>query len=153
MKDLGKELDTAYLNSNPDLKAQLKNQLYNLSASAFSLQQLLFDLESARLQEVPEFQGIPSGSKANILLQQAFQDIYVQHAKEKGLPLISVMATAQNADGSQLRLTGFERQVSMLKDVNGAEIQSPSKHQMSATTLDYLCAANNHTLPGAAKFT
>ena len=37
-QDLDKDLDTPYLNNNPDLKAQLESQLENLSGTAFSLQ-------------------------------------------------------------------------------------------------------------------
>jgi hypothetical protein len=49
MKDLDKSLDTPYFNTHPDEKLALQRQLENLSATAFSLQQLLFDLDNAAL--------------------------------------------------------------------------------------------------------
>ena len=152
MKDLPKELDTPYLNSHPDIKQQLANQLMNMSSSAFSLQQLVFDLDNAALQAVPTFEGIPRGSNADIILQKAFVSIYSASAKSHGLPLIAVTAVAQSYDRSQLHLTGYERQVSQLKDEQGVVIQNPTSLQRSATTLDYLCAVNGNTLPSAASF-
>ncbi|KAE8389373.1 hypothetical protein BDV23DRAFT_184451 [Aspergillus alliaceus] len=49
-------------------------------------------------------------------------------------------------------MTAFERQVSPLKGYNGERIQDPPTLSKSATALDYLCAANGHSLPGTASF-
>ncbi|KAF5866886.1 hypothetical protein ETB97_008690 [Aspergillus alliaceus] len=43
-------------------------------------------------------------------------------------------------------MTAFERQVSPLKGYNGERIQDPPTLSKSATALDYLCAANGHSL-------
>ncbi|KAI9046010.1 uncharacterized protein KD926_005956 [Aspergillus affinis] len=150
--DLNKELDTPYLNNHPELKAQLKAQLMNLSSEAFSLQQLLFDLDNAVLQSVPRFEGIPAGSQADGILQRSFVSIYSQIANDHGLPLVSVTAKTGTPDPSQLQMTDFERQVSPLKDKNGVVIASPSALQQSATTLDHLCAVDNKPLPGVSSF-
>ncbi|PYH95696.1 hypothetical protein BO71DRAFT_473594 [Aspergillus ellipticus CBS 707.79] len=150
--DLDKELDTPYLNNHPDLKAQLKAQLMNLSSTAFSLQQLLFDLENAVLQSVPRFEGIPAGSQAETILQRSFVSIYSDMANNFGLPLVSVTAVTSAPDPSQLQMTSFEREVSPLKDRNGVVIPSPTALQKSATTLDHLCAIDNKPLPGVASF-
>ncbi|KAJ2995714.1 hypothetical protein NUW58_g1195 [Xylaria curta] len=152
MADLDKELDTPYFNSHPDEKAALKRQLENLSATAFSLQQLLFDLDNAALQDVPTFGGIPPNSNADIVLQKSFTSIYSKAAKERGWPLLSVTATVQSPDPSQLQLTSFERQVSQLKDYNGVVIPNPTTEQQNASTLDHLCAANDNPLPGTSSF-
>ncbi|KAJ6186636.1 hypothetical protein N7519_007937 [Penicillium mononematosum] len=135
-----------------DLKAQLKARLNNLSSTAFSLQQLLFDLDNAVLQTVPRFEGIPEGSEAETILQRSFVSIYSDIASNFGLPLVSVTAITGTPDPSQLQMTSFERQVSPLKDSNGVVIASPSALQKSATTLDHLCAINNNPLPGISSF-
>ena len=150
--DLDKELDTPYFNSHLAEKAALKNQLMNLSETAFSLQQLFYDLENAALQTMPTIEGIDPESNATSVLSKSFIPLYRKGAKERGFPLVSVTATVQAADTSQLQMTNFERQVSQLKDSNGAVIQDPTPEQQAATTLDCLCAANNNKLPGVSSF-
>ncbi|KAI0413451.1 hypothetical protein F5X98DRAFT_390762 [Xylaria grammica] len=152
MADLDKQLNTPYFNNHPDEREALRRQLENLSATAFSLQQLLFDLDNASLQDLPTFGGIPSDSNAAYVLQKSWVTIYSTTAKDRGWPLLSVTATVQTPDPSQLQMTAFERQVSQLKDANGVIIQNPTAEQTNASTLDYLCAANNNKLPGTASF-
>ncbi|TVY78456.1 hypothetical protein LSUE1_G006517 [Lachnellula suecica] len=139
--DLDKSLDTPYFNSNPEEKAALLAQLQNLSGSAFSLQQLYFDLDNALVETQPTFQGLPSGSLAKLKLEQCFRDVYGSTARERGLPLVQVTVVAQDIDPSPLLLTGY-----------GTENPFPFhlKHdscRSSVTTLDFLCAANHHVLP------
>lgn len=152
MADLDEELDTPYLNNHPNLKAQLQARLMDMSSMAFSLQQLLFDLDNAVLQTVPRFEGIPEGSQAESILQRSFVSIYSDIANNFGLPLVSVTAITETPDPSELQMTSFERQVSPLKDSNGVVIASPSALQKSATTLDHLCAIANNPLPGVSSF-
>ncbi|KAI1433598.1 hypothetical protein GGR50DRAFT_695934 [Xylaria sp. CBS 124048] len=152
MADLDKQLDTPYFNNHPDEREALKRQLDNLSSTAFSLQQLLFDLDNASLQDVPQIGGIPGNSNAAYVLTHSWTTIYSTTAKERGWPLLAVTATVQTPDPSQLQMTAFERQVSQLKDNNGAVIQNPTTEQKNVTTLDHLCAANDHLLPGTASF-
>ncbi|KAI9148396.1 hypothetical protein HJFPF1_12228 [Paramyrothecium foliicola] len=152
MADLDNQLDTPYFNCHPDEKAALKRQLGNISATAFSLQQLMFDLDNASLQSLPKIEGIPPDSNAALVIQKSFIKTYSQAAKERGWPLLSVTATIQVPDPSQLQMTAFERQVSQFKDGNGAVIKNPTPEQVNVTTLDYLCAANSHSLPGTSSF-
>lgn len=152
MTDLNKELNTPYPNSHPDKNAALLRQLENLSATAFSLQQLLYDLDNAKMQNIPTIAGIPSDSNAAMVLLKSFTNIYSGLAKERGWPLLAVTATSQSPGPSSLHMTAFERQVSLLKDNNGVPIQNPTAAQMNVATLDHLCAANNHLLPGTSSF-
>lgn len=152
--DLSKDLNTTYLNKHPDEKAALLRQLddLNLSGTAFSLQQLLYDLDNARMQTLPEIEGMDKDSTASIVLLKSFTNIYADLAKQNGWPLLAVAAVTQSPDPSSLSLTAYERQVSLLKDTNGVVIQSPTPAQKNVTTLDHLCAANGHPLPGTANF-
>jgi hypothetical protein len=63
-----------------------------------------------------------------------------------------VIAAVQTPNPSQLQITAFERQVSQLKDPNGVVIPNPTTEQANVSTLDHLCAANNHPLPGTSSF-
>ncbi|KAI2642502.1 hypothetical protein GGS21DRAFT_174621 [Xylaria nigripes] len=152
MADIDKSLNTVYFDNHPDERDALKRQLENLSGTAFSLQQLLFDLDNAALQALPQIGGIPSDSNASYILASSWTKLYSTAAKERGWPLLALTATAETPDPSQLQMTAFERQVSPLKEANGTVIQDPTPDQMNVTTLDHLCVANNNVLPGTASF-
>ena len=149
---LEKSLDTPYFRSHPAEREALQRKLVNLSGSAFSLQQLLYDLDSAVAQTVPSFVGV-TDKTAEYLLGESFINIWSGIAKTQGLPLIGVNAVAQSPDGSPLRLTALERWVSPGVDPqSGVPIKEPSPLQLSTTTLNYLCATDGHVLPGASSF-
>ncbi|CAN9347874.1 unnamed protein product [Alternaria sp. RS040] len=151
-ENLDKTLNTPYFNNNPEQKKQLLARLNNLSGSAFSLQQLLFNLDSAVAQTVPSFVGVDD-KEANHWLSLCFADLWAAESKEQGLPLVGVTAVAQYPDGSPLRLTGLTRYVSPVLDPStGAIIKDPTPLEVSATTLNYLCATGRHPLPGATSF-
>ncbi|KAB8219344.1 hypothetical protein BDV33DRAFT_204471 [Aspergillus novoparasiticus] len=128
--------------TNVDLE-RLRNQLNNLSRTAFSLQQLLFDLENAVLQSIPRFPGVPPGSKAQSALQRSFVSLWSASAKDHGFPLVSIVAIPEAKDESQLHLTSFERRVNPLQGDDGKQ---------EATTLNYLCAADGNSQPEAIGF-
>ncbi|PZX54004.1 hypothetical protein [Algoriphagus chordae] len=151
-KDLDSELNTPYFNNHPKKKQALINQLKNLNSGAFSLQQLLFDLDNAAIQSIPTINGIESGSDAEYVITKSFVDLYFQTAKAYGEPILSVHAVDNQPDNSSLRLTDIEREVGQFVDANGAPIENPSPVQEEAATLAYLCAVNNNKLPGAAVF-
>ncbi|GMQ29587.1 hypothetical protein [Algoriphagus confluentis] len=151
-KDLDSELNTPYFNSHPEKRQQLLDQLRNLGSGAFSLQQLLFDLDNAALQSIPTIQGIDPGSDAALILTKSFMNLYFQAAKNHGEPVLSVHAVANTPDNSSLRLTGIEREVGVFVDGAGNPIENPTPDQRNVVTLDYLCAVNNNHLPGVASF-
>ena len=150
--DLDSELNTPYFDNHPDQRQALIAQFENLSGSAFSLQQLLFDLDNAAVQSVPTISGLPAGSDAAAVLSKSFINIYFESMKTYGEPLLAVHAVAQTPDFASLRLTGLELQTNPFVDGNGVPVQNPTADQRSAVTLDYLCAANNNPLPGATTF-
>ncbi|WP_168790571.1 hypothetical protein [Paraburkholderia aromaticivorans] len=150
--DLDKKLDTPYFNNHPAEKQALLNQLKNINSGAFSLQQLLFELDNASIQSVPKIAGLDPSSDAGLILTKAFVNLYFAIAKEHGEPVLSVHAVANAPDNSSLRLTGMEREVGQFVDGSGVVVEKPTPEQKAVTTLCYLCAANNNPLPGAAGF-
>lgn len=150
--DLNKELNTTYFNRYPDQKQALLNRLQNINSGAFSLQQLLFDLDNAALQSVPSIEGVVKGSNVDLVLTKYFIDYYFDSVRKHGEPVLSVHAVANAPDGSSLRLTGMEREVAQFVDGNGVVVSDPTPEQKQVTTLAYLCAANNNHLPAAASF-
>lgn len=152
--DLDKDLNTPYFQQRPDQRTQILNRLNNLSSTAFSLQQLLMDLDNAIMQTLPVMVGVPSGSPAAVIVERTFVDVYSTAAQQNGSPLLALTAVAQNVpDPSQIQMTSFERQVSQYKDATGAVIPNPTAAQAAVTTLDHLCMIDNHSTPGASSFT
>ncbi|KAI9371420.1 hypothetical protein BJX61DRAFT_548260 [Aspergillus egyptiacus] len=149
---LDKNLDTPYFRAHPEERDALRRKLDNLSGTAFSLQQLLVNLDNAVAQSVPSFHGV-NDKGAEYLLGKSFIQIWTVIAKKHGLPLVGVSAVAQRPDGSPLRLTALERWVSPVVDASsGEKIKDPSALELSATTLNYLCATDGRQLPGASTF-
>lgn len=151
--DLDKELDSStYLKTHPDVRQALRDALLNLSGTAFSLQQLMFDLDNAILETVPTFHGVEKGSDAEYILQKYFVDLYSATAKERGLPLVSINVVSQPQEESSVHMTAMDRIVCPLKDSSGHPIASPSPEQAAATTLNYLCVTNNKPVPRISGF-
>ncbi|KAH0490044.1 hypothetical protein TgHK011_001529 [Trichoderma gracile] len=137
-KNLDETLDTEYFNNHPEEREALLEKLRNISGTAYSLQQLLLELDSAVLQSSPEIDGLPE--EAMSLLNTYFKTSYAKMAKEHGWPLLGITAVAHETDPSQLQLTDFDRQV--------------TKHSSlaKASTLDNVCAANGRRLPPKYNF-
>ncbi|CVL11696.1 hypothetical protein FPRO06_13005 [Fusarium proliferatum] len=148
--DIDQELNTNYFNNFPSKKAQIKDKLESLSDTSFSLQQLLFDLDSTVIQLPPTIAGMPAGSDAEIMLQKSFLNTSASSMKAAGEPLLALSARVTSTpDPSQLCMTAFERQVSPYYPGPNA---SPTAEQLSATTLDFLCMTQGTQPPTAAKF-
>ncbi|KNA98121.1 hypothetical protein FOXG_02547 [Fusarium oxysporum f. sp. lycopersici 4287] len=123
----------------------LKLKLENISGTAFSLQQLLFNLQEA----------IPQGSSSRFfgladetalqLLKKSFTRIWSIFAKDHGEPVIGVTAVAQEPSASPLQVTALERWISPV-------VHARSPEDLKATTLNYLCAINGNQLPGPQSF-
>ncbi|KAH6874416.1 hypothetical protein B0T10DRAFT_465717 [Thelonectria olida] len=139
-------LSTTYFNQQPLHTVQILDRLGNFSDTAFSLQQLLLDLDNAALQSVPTFEGIPD--RVQSILESYFVQLWSAAAKEYGAPLIAPTAVPHTtADASQIQMTSFERQASPYKDANGDIVPNPTPGQLAMTTLDRLYMTKNAPLP------
>ncbi|KJJ34710.1 hypothetical protein AFLA70_20g004580 [Aspergillus flavus AF70] len=137
VEDLDKQLNTTYLNNHPTVKQEIKDKLKNLKDTAFSLQQLLYDLDSATLDSTPDFPGLHEGSDVFPLLQKTFSGTWSKSAAEKGLPLVAIAAVAQSNDSSPLVMSDYQRHVSLQTTKDGKKFR----------TLDYFCLTGNKKLP------
>ncbi|KAB8253578.1 hypothetical protein BDV32DRAFT_158018 [Aspergillus pseudonomiae] len=135
--DLDTQLNTTYLNNHPTVKQEIKDKLKNLKDTAFSLQQLLYDLDSATLDSTPDFPGLDKGSDVFPLLQKTFSGTWSKSAAERGLPLVAITAVAQSKDSSQLVMSDYQRHVSLQTTKDGKMFR----------TLDYFCLTGNKKLP------
>ena len=138
----------AYRNLPPDVH----NELKNLSGTAFSVQQLLFDLDNAGLWSTPSIPNIPSGSALYDLLESTFLGQYFTQMQSSGQPLLGVGVVQQTPPTASLDLTDLNLEVSPYVDQNGQPYSNPTDAQKQMATLNYLCAINNNSLPPAVQF-
>jgi hypothetical protein len=133
---------------NSNLPLDVQQKLDNLGADAFSVQQLLFDLDNAILESVPAISGIDSSNPAYIPLTQVFLDTYFTSLKASKQPVLgySIVPKTTEPDPSPLSLTSLNFEVSPYSPPT----QLPDQPDLN--TLNYLCAANNDKLPAPVPF-
>lgn len=132
-------LDTKEFQALPD---NVKKGIKNLDGAMFDVQQLIFDLSNAALQNVPTVSGLDPSSQASSLLTRFFVNSYFGHMKAEGEPVLNyvVRHKPQNAT---LKPTDLNFHISPLV----------GQLDPGLITLDYLCATGNHKLPPAVDFT
>lgn len=141
--------EDAYSNLPPAVQAEVKN----LSGTAFSVQQLLFDLDNAGLSSTPSIPNIPPSSALHDLLQNTFIGQYFAQMQSSGQPLLGVGVVVQTPPTASLDLTNLNFEVSLYVDQNGQPYSDPTTEQQQMATLNYLCATNNNNLPPPVPFT
>lgn len=130
---------SAYDQLPPAVQAQINN----LGASAFSVQQLLFDLDNAALESVPAISGVAPGTTLYTVLQTDFLGAYFTAMHAQGTPLLGCTITQATSEPSTLNLSSLNLEVCPLLDSNGNPIPQPTKPQQQLATLNYLCEADN----------
>jgi len=135
------------------LPPAVQDRIKNLGGSAFSVQQLLFDLDNAALQTVPTISGVTPGTPLYTCLETMFLGAYFNSLKESGQPVLGYAVTQSTALSSSLTLTDLNMEVNPFVGSDGQPVSSPTPQQQDLGTLCYLCAANGHTLPAATEFT
>ncbi|GGM23576.1 hypothetical protein GCM10010129_80010 [Streptomyces fumigatiscleroticus] len=134
------------------LPAPVQQQIKRLGPAAFSVQQLLFDLDNAALETIPVLSGVTPGTTLYMVLEQSFLGAYFTQQKKNGQPLLGCVIQQSGAPTSTLTLTDLDMEVSPFLDGNGRTIVDPTPDQRSLATLSYLCAADGDPLPAAVPF-
>lgn len=141
-----------YLGEHKDLPEPVRNAIKNLSDTAFSIQQLLFDLNNAGLQSAIRIDGITPEGVAGTKIQGWFINTYMAAMKTKGEPVLNY-TVKQSPQTATLKPTDLNFMTQPFLDVNTLKaIESPSKEQNDLYTLNYLCAVEGHTLPNPTQF-
>ncbi|GAW14049.1 hypothetical protein ANO14919_034410 [Xylariales sp. No.14919] len=128
-----------------------------LEEDIFGIEQLILDLETAKLMaETPQIDGVPKGTPEYTMLLETFLGIYFDDAKRQGNPLLSCAIKMKPRPATEtpptLNLTDFQYSVSPYVGLDGKPVENPDDKQKSAGTINYLCAADGHTLPEATRF-
>lgn len=143
---LSKVEESQYGTLPPDVREALKN----LGEEAFSVQQLLLDLNTARLQSTPEIVGLAPGTDTYMILQKYFLGAYFKSLSDNGDPVLGYSMKATGPDRSSLRLTDLSLEVCPLLGPDSAT--RPTREQQRFATLNYLCAVQEKPLPPATRF-
>ncbi|KAB8239009.1 uncharacterized protein BDW43DRAFT_305895 [Aspergillus alliaceus] len=132
----------------------LKRRQDEASATIFSIQQLLLDLENANLTNtLPIIDGLSKNDDAYKMLQKSFLGPYFQKMKSKGEPLLGIVIRERpQTTNPTLKVTDFEYNVNPYVDSQGYQIMKPDDLEQRATTLNYLCVADGRKLRNATQF-
>ena len=134
---------------SPDVQSKIKN----LGSNAFSIQQLLFDLDNAGLQSIPTMSGVDPASNAYMVLTKDFLGKYFTAVKTAGQPVLGCIVRQVAPDPSTLALTDFNFETLPLLDPNsGKPFSNPTPDQSNAGMLAYVCAADHDPLPSPVAF-
>ena len=139
---------TAYSHLPPAVQHQIKN----LGSAAFSVQQLLFDLDNAALQTIPQITNVPPGTPLYTTLEQSFIGAYFSQMQKGGTPLLGCAISQTSAPPATLTLTDLNLEVSPFLGSNGQAVINPTRAQQDLAALSYLCAADGDPLPPPVPF-
>jgi hypothetical protein len=135
--------------NNTNLPPAVQNQLNNLGPQAFSVQQLIFDLDNAALESTPTISGIDPGTPTYTLLSQVFLGAYFNAMKQTAQPVLnySIVEHLPNPDTSTLKLSNLALIISPYLNPATQKADTPDLN-----TLNYQCEVNGNTLPPAVPF-
>lgn len=125
----------------------------NMGAAEFSVQQLMFDLDTAALETSPAITGVQPNTNLYNCLQHDFINTYFTALQKSGLPLLNYTITQNGVDNSTLTISSQSLQVNPLLDASGNPVVNPTQQESDLYSLDYLCAVNGNTLAPPAQFT
>ncbi len=135
------------------LPSDVQKKIKSIGAEAFSIQQLLFDLDNAALSSsVPKIEGVDD-VHLKTLLNEYFMGAYLAEMKKKALPILGVSMTHHEPATSTLTVTDLNITNNPYMGANGQPVSTPTPEQQNASTLNYLCAVNQDPLPSARNFT
>jgi hypothetical protein len=147
-------INLATITDNSNLPPNVQAQVNALTAQNidFSVQKLIFDLDSALLADTPSISGIPAYSSVIGLLNQYFLGAYFTQMKAAGQPILNYTITQSNADAGTLPITAVEAYADAMVDANGNPLPTPTSPQQNGATLNYLCSTNGDPLPAGRQF-
>lgn len=129
------------------LPADVQKKIHNTGDGMFSVQQLLFDLTTAKLMSAPTFTGVPPNSQLWTILQEYFIQTYIGSLAAAGQPLLGVTAVSKQSPtaAKPFDVKDFDFEVSPYVDVKAGYVPD-------MTTLNYLCATRTSKVASPVKF-
>ncbi|PYS94497.1 MAG: hypothetical protein DMF64_00540 [Acidobacteria bacterium] len=139
--------DTAFSKLPPGVQEKVKNLN---PGSAFSVQQLYLDLNTAGLQSAPDIVGLDKSSTAYVALTRIFLNTYWRKLQEaRGDVLLGYTVTPDKPNPRTPSLVPTDLTIEVSPNVD-AEGHATKKYELY--TLDYLVMSDNHVLPAPVPF-
>jgi hypothetical protein len=134
---------------NKNLPPAVQNQLNNLGPTAFSVQQLIFDLDNAALESTPTISGVTPGTPIYTLLSQVFLGAYFNAMKATASPVLNygIVENTPVNDPSTLKLTNMAIEISSYIDP-----ANNTADNNNLNSLNYLCEVNGKAPTPAVPF-
>ena len=133
------------------LPPEVQSKVKNLNpGSAFSVQQLYLDLNTAGLQSAPDIVGLPPNSDAYFFLTKVFLNTYWKQLREAGGDVLlgyTVTPDKPNPQTPSLVPTDLAIEVSPHVDARAVATKNYGLY-----TVDYLVMSDNHVLPAPVPF-
>ena len=139
--------DTEFNKLPPDVQKKVKDLN---PGTAFSVQQLYLDLNTAGLQSAPDIVGLDKSTTAYVALTRIFLNTYWERLRKTSGDVLlgyTVKPAKPNPRTPSFVPTDINIEVSPNVDVGG----NPTK-KYKLYTLDYLVMSDNHVLPAPAQF-
>ncbi|MBG9376921.1 hypothetical protein I5907_11780 [Panacibacter sp. DH6] len=109
---------------------------------AFSVQQLLLDLDNAVPLTIPTISGIEPTDPVYIALQTEFIGLYLASLKAYQQPVLNYAVTVPDLAPSTFNIKKLDMYADGAVDSTGTLIPNPTTDQQSLCTLNYLCSTN-----------
>lgn len=140
---------TAVDTSLPEAVRERAEQLrQSYPGSAFTIQKLFLDLDTAITRSNPVMIGVPQNWPVAGLINQVFLGAYFAQLRKSGDPVLAYNFTLPKVRATTLQLGAVSRECQALLDQNGKPINQPTPAQRNAATLIYL--GNRESKPPAA---
>lgn len=134
------------------LPADVQAQVNKLDANSFTIQQLIFDLDTLVAQTTPTISGVTGKEIINVL-NTDFLGTYFKAMEADGGTILNYSITEQGTAPSSptLAITGMEVYANAFVDANGQVVAKPTVVQQNLSALNHLCAVNGGTLKAPAQ--
>lgn len=145
------DLRTADQGAFSQLPASVQQQVKNLNPnSAFSVQQLYLDLNTAGLQGQPSIPGLDKSTSAYILLTSVFINTYWDALRASGGVILGISVTPDTPDLKRAALIPTDLTIDVSPNIDA---QGNTTGDYGLYTLDYLVMSDRRVLPPARPFT
>ena len=109
---------------------------------AFSVQQLLLDLDNAVPLTIPTISGIEPTDPVYIALQTEFIGLYLATLKAYQQPVLNYAVTVPDLAPSTFNIKKLDMYADGAVDSTGTPVPNPTVDQQCLSTLNYLCSTN-----------
>ncbi len=134
------------------LPADVQAQVNKLDANSFTIQQLIFDLDSLIVDTAPTISGVTNAAILQAL-NTDFLGAYFKAMEADGGTILNYSITEQGTapNSPTLAITNMAVYANAFVDANGQVVDKPNVIQQNLSALNHFCATNGDTLKAPAQ--